>query len=293
MAGEVFWAEMNGYRFSVNDDFFARKLDLGTLDWRTQDVDRPGGDGRIFGRDYANPGTVIITAHSTAGTAAEARENLRGLAAAWRWSEHRDDPGAYTYLKLVLEGVEGVIYGRPRKFTPELGTAGYRAGGQGATLEFVPLTDLIFDLNGFSNNIHISILPNQSLGLEFPAIAPFFFEGEQTQRQGQIVNDSLVPVPFRVAFHGPVIDPAVTSTVGGWEIGLETTIPYDQTIIVDTLANTVTRESDGASFADTLTYQSDLSARLAPGAQEVVFSGRDSTNTASVDVSWSDAVNGF
>lgn len=291
MAGEVFWAEMNGYRFSVNDDFFVRSLDLGTLDWRTQDVDRPGGDGRIFGRDYANPGSIVITAHSTADTAVEARANLRALAAAWRWSEHRDNPGAYTSLNLVLEDVEGVVYGRPRKFTPELGAGGYRAGGQGATLEFVPLIDLVFEST--TRNVHISILPNQSLGLEFPAIAPFYFEGEQTQRQGQIVNDSLVPVPFKVAFHGPVVDPSVTSTVGGWEISLEMTIPSDQTIVVDTLANTVTRQSDGVSFASALTYQSDLSARLAPGAQEVVFAGRDSTNTASVDVSWSDAVTGY
>src|SRR5699024_2069484 len=83
------------------------------------------------------------------------------------------------------------------------------------------------------------------------------------------------------------------STVGGWRIALNTSIAYDQTIVVDTMAQTVTRESDGASFAHVLTYDSDLSARLAPGGQEVVFSGRDTTNTASVDVEWSNASNGF
>ena len=76
-------------------------------------------------------------------------------------------------------------------------------------------------------------------------------------------------------------------------IALNTTIAYDQTIIVDTMAQTVTRASDGASFAHVLTYSSDLSARLSPGGQEVVFSGLDTTNTASVDVRWSNAANGF
>ena len=81
--------------------------------------------------------------------------------------------------------------------------------------------------------------------------------------------------------------------MGGWEIALTGSVAYDQTIIVDTMAQTVTRQSDGASFAHALTYSSDLSARLAPGAQEVVFSGLDVTNTASVDVRWSNAANGF
>src|SRR5699024_8398140 len=119
------------------------------------------------------------------------------------------------------------------------------------------------------------------------------FEGERTARQGQVMNDYHIPVPISVGFHGPATNPKLTSTVAGWELALNTTIAYDHTIVVDTSAETVTRESDGASFAHVLTYDSDLSARLSPGGQEVVFSGRDPTNTASVDVEWSNASNGF
>lgn len=284
---------MNGYRISIDDKWVCTSLDMGSLDWRVQDVDRPGGDGRLFGRDYATPGTIVLTLDTKADTPAEARANIRELAAAWRWSEHRAAPGRFTSLAVEFDGVTGVVFGRPRSFAAEVSEVGFNNGHATVTAEFVPMSDIIFDSATPSQNLHISILPNQSLGLMFPAEAPFIFEGEQTARQGQVVNDSFVPVPFRVAFHGPVTNPKVTSTVGGWEIALNTSVAYDQTIVVDTMAQTVTRESDGASFAHVLTYSSDLSARLVPGGQEVVFSGLDTTNTASVDVSWSNAANGF
>ena len=285
--------EMNGYRIAVGEKWFCEELDLGSLEWRDQDVDRPGGDGRIFGRDYATPGTVVLTLHTFAETRAEARANVRELAAVWRWSEDRATPGRFTTLAFTMDGQTGVLFGRPRTFAPTVSGVQFDSGHATVTAEFVPMSDIIFDAVDPSQNLHISILPNQSLGLMFPAEAPFIFEGEQTARQGQVVNDSFVPVPFRVAFHGPVTNPKVTSTAGGWEIALNTSIAYDQTIVVDTMAQTVTRESDGASFAHVLTYSSDLSARLSPGGQEVVFSGLDTTNTASVDVSWSNAANGF
>lgn len=284
---------MNGYQISVDDKWLCTEVDLGSLEWRTQDVERPGGDGRIFGRDYATPGTIVLTLETFASGEDEARANVRELASVWRWSEDRATPGAFTSLSVELNGRAGVVFGRPRTFAPTVSGVNFVSGHATATAEFVPMSDIIFDSVEPSQLLHISILPNQSLGLMFPAEAPFFFEGEQTQRQGQVVNDSFVPVPFRVEFHGPVTNPKVTSTVGGWEIALNTSVAYDQTIVVDTMAQTVTRQSDGASFAHVLTYSSDLSARLAPGSQEVVFSGIDTSNTASVDVRWSNAASGF
>ena len=291
MADDVI--EMNGYRIAVGEKWFCSELDLGSLEWRDQDVDRPGGDGRLFGRDYATPGTIVLTLHTFAESRAEARKNVRELASAWRWSEHRATPGKFTSLSFTMDGEAGVVFGRPRTFAASVSGVEFDSGHAEATVEFVPMSDIIFDSATPSQSLHISILPNQSLGLLFPAEAPFFFEGEQTARQGQVVNDSHIPVPFSVEFHGPVTNPKLTSTVGGWEIALNTTIAHDQTIIVDTMAQTVTRASDGASFAHVLTYSSDLSARLSPGGQEVVFSGLDTTNMASVDVRWSNAANGF
>ena len=39
MADDVI--EMNGYRIAVGEKWFCSELDLGSLEWRDQDVDRP------------------------------------------------------------------------------------------------------------------------------------------------------------------------------------------------------------------------------------------------------------
>ena len=38
------FSEMNGYRIAVGEKWFCEELDLGSLEWRVQDVDRPAGD---------------------------------------------------------------------------------------------------------------------------------------------------------------------------------------------------------------------------------------------------------
>ena len=81
--------------------------------------------------------------------------------------------------------------------------------------------------------------------------------------------------------------------MGGWEVSLDGTVPYDQEFVVDTLANTVTRVEDGASMAHLLTFRSDLSARLPAGASEVIFTGTDETNTAWAQVEYMPVVAGI
>src|SRR5699024_4291761 len=152
-------------------------LDLGSLEWRDQDVDRPGGGGRLFGRDYATPGTIVLTLHTFAESRAEARRDVRELASAWRWSGHRATPGQVPSLACTLEGEGGVVFGRPRTCAANVAGVELDSGHAEATVEFVPMSDIIFDSATPSQSLHISILPNQSLGLMFPAEAPFFFEG--------------------------------------------------------------------------------------------------------------------
>lgn len=284
---------MNGHLIGPEYGFFCSELDLSELSWRDQDADVPGGDGRLFGRDYATAGPITLTLESMADDVATAKQDMRALMAAWRWSEGRNTPGAYTTLSATIAGERSTFYGRPRKIKPDVSGGSFHSGGVTLTAEFVPMIDIVFDSATFSRQVHVNILPPDLLGLEFPAEADFYFEGAETKRQGEIVNESYVPVPFEVKFNGPVSKPRVSSTIGGWEIELTGSIAYDQSIVVNTLSHTVTRESDGASMSHLLTYDSDLSARLAPGAQEVTFSGLSETNTASVDVRWSNASTGI
>src|SRR5690625_4594071 len=126
MADDVI--EMNGYRIAVGEKWFCSELDLGSLEWRDQDVDRPGGDGRLFGRDYATPGTIVLTLHTFAESRAEARKNVRELASAWRWSEHRATPGKFTSLSFTMDGEAGVVFGRPRTFAANVSGVEFDSG---------------------------------------------------------------------------------------------------------------------------------------------------------------------
>lgn len=271
--------------------FFASAFELPEMDWRVQDADVPGGNGRLFGRDYASPGTITLTLESMADTVAEAKQDMRSLMSAWRWSENRNNPGAYTYLSATIAGERSTWYGRPRKIKPDVSTGMFHSGGVTLTAEFVPMIDLVF--LGTGRSVDITILGNQDQGLEVPVEVPAFLEGEQRPREGQIVNGGTEAVPFKARFYGPVSNPSIYSEVGDWEISLDATIAYDQVLVVDTLGHTVTREEDGASFAHALTYTSDLSALLPTGTSEVFFKGTDSSNTAHVNIEWSEGTTGI
>ena len=283
--------EMNGHLIGPEYGFFCSELDLSELDWRDQDADVPGGDGRLFGRDYATAGPITLTLESMADDVASAKQDMRALMSAWRWTDGRSTPGAYTSLSATIAGERSTFYGRPRKIKPDVSGGSFHSGGVTLTAEFVPMIDLVF--LGTGRQVDITILGNQDQGLEFPAEAPFFFEGEQRPREGQIVNGGTEPVPFTARFYGPVSNPSIQSDVGGWEIALDTTIAYDQVLIVDTLGHTVTREEDGASFSHALTYSSDLSALLPAGMSEVFYRGTDSSNTAHVIIEWSEGTTGI
>src|SRR5699024_12368026 len=105
MADDVI--EMDGYRIAVGEKWFCSELDLGSLEWRDQDVDRPGGVGRLFGRDYATPGAIVLTLHTVAESRAEARKNVRELASAVGWSEDRAPPGKFESLSSTIAGAAG------------------------------------------------------------------------------------------------------------------------------------------------------------------------------------------
>lgn len=283
--------ELNGHMIGPEFGFFCSDLDLGGVDFRDQDKEVPGGDGWLFGRDYATPAPITLTLESMADTVAEAKQDMRALMSAWRWSENRNNPGAYTYLTATIAGERSTFYGRPRKIKPNVSTGSFHSGGVQLVAEFKPMTDLVF--LGSGRTVDITILGNQDQGLEVPVEVPAFLEGEQRPREGQIVNGGTEAVPFKARFYGPVSNPSIYSESGEWEISLDTSIAYDQVLVVDTLGHTVIREEDGASFAHALTYTSDLSALLPAGTSEVFFKGTDSSNTSHVNIEWSEGTTGI
>lgn len=279
---EPYDVQIGDLAFGRGHDWVCTQIDITGSTFRVQDADRPRRDGRHVGRDYETPGTWTLTVVPTrATTGLGVQEILPAVAAAWRFDQRRV-PGAYTSLFYRLEGGgRRQVFGRPRVFTPNVN--GMRFGNTELTLEF----DLV-DATAFADapeRLTLELLPGSPAGLIFPAVAPFVFDSGNTSRQGMIHNSGMVPSPIRVAFSGPVVDPTIRSITHGWEISLNTTIAYDQTVTVDTRDMTVLR-GDGASFAHTVTRHSNLGVMVAPGFDEIVFEGSDPTGTSRATVEW-------
>lgn len=270
------------YRLGPSHEWFCTQIDIGSAGFRTQDNARPRRDGRHFGRDYVDPGAWTLTVIPT-GTVrgVELIHRLSRLAGAW-WFDDRQVPGAYTSLHYELDdGSRRQVFGRPRGVDPDIN------GVADGTAEVSLVFDLM-DATAYADTPHrleLELLPGSPAGLIFPAIAPFVFDSGNTSRQGMIHNTGMVPSPIRVAFSGPVVDPTIRSITHGWEINLNTTIAYDQTVTVDTRDMTVLR-GDGASFAHTVTRHSSLGVMVAPGFDEIVFEGSDPTGTSRATVEW-------
>jgi len=279
---------MNGYQIGEEHAFFAETIDLGGIEHQTQDADLPGRDGRVFGRDTTNAGAIVLTLVSLADDTQQVMTDLDELTAAWEW-EGRRTPGAYTYLAWESGGRTGLVYGRPRKIAPEISGGALYQGGIKVVCEFLPVNPDVY--SGIVDELRLVIKPSDPTGLLFPAEAPFLFLGAGEPRQGQIVLGGSKPAPFEVAIRGPIANPWVSSTVGGWRIEARTTVAYDQTLVIDTLANTAT--IGGRNVSASITRNSNLNARLRPGVQEVLFGGTDETLTASATFKWMAARTGY
>lgn len=280
--------ELNGVRMGRWQKVFVASVDLGAPDWRTQDTPRPRRDGLHFGRDYKDPPVWVLNLATNGVGLEDGMSALREVQAAWEFSDRRE-PGAYTSLKYEVAGEIHQVFGRPRKFSVDLGRT-FQVGKIRATAEFV-----LMDANAYladPESLVLQLLPGSPAGLVFPAVAPFVFDSGNTSRQGMIVNSGSVPSPLRVTFEGPVVDPRVRSITHGWELAVNTSLAYDRSVTIDTRARTVTRD-DGASLAHTLTRHSDLGAHVAPGFDEIVFEGLDSTGSSRGIVEWLTAVGPF
>lgn len=280
--------ELGGVRMGRFQKVVVESVDLGTADFRTQDAPRPRRDGRFFGRDHIDPPTWTLNLATNGDDQAAGMRALHEVAQAWSFPG-RTHPGQTTALRYEVAGEVHQVFGRPRKFAPILGRT-FQYGVIRAIAEFV-LADATAYLDQ-AERLSLTLLPGSPAGLVFPATAPFVFASGSRSRQGMILNHGTAPSPLKVTFRGPVVDPRIRSTTHGWEIGLRTTIAYDQEITVDTRDMTVLR-GDGASFAHTVTRASDLGVRINPGFDEITYDGHDQTGSSQAIVEWLTGVGPF
>lgn len=279
--------ELDGYLFSgsTSAPLYVVGMGTGVAGTRTQDADNPVGDGRVFGRDYLSGPTWAFDFRAGPGGVDAALSALAGVTKAWRSAPR--DPGDESVLRYGVGDRTRRVYGRARQFSQDPNLL-YALGYSMAVGEF-DVADH-WHYADTAQQLTVTLIPGDAGGLVSPLVSPLTTVAGG-QRQGLVSVTGDAPAPMEITFRGPVTNPKASST--GWQVALNTTIAYDQTVTVDTRRGTVLR-NDGASLGGTLSRHTYLpEARLHPGSREIVFAGTDATGTASCTVAWRPTYYGF
>lgn len=261
-------------------------FDPGAKEIRGGDNPRPNRDGVSPGRDFLGAATWGFEISTNRDDLVGARESAASLQAVWQGAGVRLAPGVKVPLSYEVGGVWRRVYGRPGAFAGIKPDVLATLGVGKIVCDFKVQDPLHYD--DAETSVTLTIVPASTGGLVAPLVAPLTTVGSGAARAGFVNNTGDAPTPLKVTFHGPVIAPWVRSP-DGWEVGLTGSLAYDESITIDPLAGTVTRQ-DGAPVNGRLTRKTRLSGTLLqPGVTELTFGGTDLTGTATADLSWRNA----
>lgn len=255
---------------------------------RLGDVDVPGGDGVVFGRDYHEGRTVTMEVFTDTADASEARAAWRALEAVWRDRALRYAPREVVPLRMRLGSGDTVrVYGRPRKFTPS-SLRGLEDGVAGAVTTFDTAH------GGFYSDVEhtttLTLVPDLSGGLTVPYTVPFTLAAVDNSDDGIAANQGDADTWPVITVNGPITNPEVRWVGTGVSLRLQTALSSGQSVVIDPRpwVRSIVR-SDGASLAGTARGVRLEQLVLPPGPTEVALRGQDPTGTATCQVSWRDA----
>lgn len=279
--------ELDGFLLSgsASDGLAIRAVQRNASKDRTQDEYNPAGDSIHMGRDFRSPPTWVLSLAVGHGPQPEVMQQLSQVARAWRNAPR--GPGEESILRFGIGGQIRRMYGRARNFHPEPEDL-FALGQLLATAEFHPWESVQY--GDTATSVTLGLIYQGDGGLVSPLVSPLTTTAS-TPRQGLLNVAGDAPTPVEVTFKGPVINPSVSSS--GWEIALNSTLAYDQSVTIDTRLGTVLR-SDGASLAGALSRRTYLpDARLEPGAREIIYRGTDATGTSTCTVAYRPAFYGL
>jgi len=277
---------LDGYKFGGENDpvlVVPGGFDPGTTAWRTQDADNPIGDAMRFGRDRLSPPVWSFSFLTNKDTSTDGLDAIEAIEGRWIADKVRSTPGSVQTLRYNIGKRTRRVYGRSRRFSLAVTPMAFR-GNAPAIADFQLADPLHYDDVQYQTTI--SILAGRAAGITSPLTGKL----STTKGGGQIDTIQEVggtaPAPFIAVIKGPVSNPYITGP--GFSLKLNTTLAYDQSVVIDTrpFAQTVIR-NDGASLAGALSRTSRITtARLNPGAASISFGGTDATGTSRCDFSW-------
>lgn len=259
-------------------------FDPGDFELKQQFTQLPWQDGVVPGSDLLGEAVWGWELAARGADLAEVLAAHAKLKRVWR-DPSRKVTGEVVPLRYYLAGRWRRVYGRPGHIeTPKpnyLAIGGY--GRFGA--EFHVTRSAHYD--DMEQSVLIPIVPASTGGLMAPLVAPLSTARSGAPRAGLLANAGDTETPVTIRFTGPIGWPLIKASTG-WEIGISAVLAYDDVVVVDPIAGTVTK--NGVPAPQLLSPRSRVKgALLQPGITEVTFTGTDATGTAAAVLSWRNA----
>lgn len=260
---------------------------LDSSDTRSDDSDMPRSDVTVFGQDFRGGRTVTFQMEAmTEGPDLETREQVvtdlvDQMMAVWDGDAVAKTGGAVATLR---SHTNRVAFGRPR--TPVADMARSFQGRATVTAEFRTVNNLWY---GPQQTQSVGLVPAYTGGMQVPLVLPMVLEAGESSTSEFIDVGGVVATPLWATIKGPIINPII-ELVGQWRFGFETTLAYDETILVDTRPWRPRILRNGSSAIATDAQSTPLlRSAVPPGRYELVLRGTAPTGLPSANVAWRDA----
>lgn len=275
----------SGYPFKV-------QVDVGDIDIETQDGRHPTSDGEIMGFDTLGGFdltfglTTLPTYPVPAKPWSAPLDAVSAFQAKWRADSIRRSPGAYATL-LNLDR-NRLVYGRPRKFAPDLakarkGIAAYVATFRSNNPNFYSGTEKVST---------ITPVPGSSGGIKGPLVSPLTVVGSTLDVSAPVNAGDLSTWP-QVEFHGPTSGPCSLELLSGastlWMLTVPDGLKFDQVLTVDTRPWNRSATINGAPANGRITGTQIEKCMLPVGTHQFRFKTTDRTGTSYAVMRWRDA----
>lgn len=255
--------------------------DISNLSITDEDAPRPRADGVMFGSDTRSGTTVTFDIAVAGADETETWSLYERLANVWRADEVRSVPGA---TAMLTSHTGRVAFGRPRRIQPKLDLTPF--GVTAVTCDFATADDLWYGPEQFAT---VKLVPDLGGGVRGPVSSPVSTTATSDRSQTFTV-DGRLPVWPVITINGPIANPSI-EVVGVFKMTFNTTLAYDQTLVIDTRPWGRSIKRNGASIAGSLDPRtSRLSeASVPPGTYNLSLRGISATGTPQARLTWRNA----
>ena len=285
--------EIGGYVFGRDLPIEVTVFDVAEPGVQVGDLDRPGQDGTVFGRDTKTGSEITFELSVNTRSPEQAKAAWSELGTRWDAVATRSRSRRVVPLRIRTPGERTVVvYGRPRGLERTSNLALMKVGRIDAVATFQAADAYFYDDSGEeggSRSITLTLVADAGGGIVWPVTWPITW-GAQGVRQDAVVNRGDSPTWPVVTFHGPVANPSIELVGTGRRLSLDTTLAFDRSITVDTRpwARTILRD-DGASFAGVARGASLAEFQLPVGQTVLAYRGTDMSGQSRCVISWRNA----